>query len=160
MCSFLGMQSFRIGSILVLEGSFIPLHLVKVPFGDSCYIFWHFISTFLFENTKLRIEKKKKNSTLIFWYFESVGKGQTDIFFFFFFFFFFRPYHVANIWIELEQSQWPQSVPACTRIWSSWISNLNLHDFCFHFQRKYPEEAWERYWHQDHDSWQRISEGG
>ena len=48
------------------------------------------MQTFLFKNAKLRIEKKKKKKkklTLIFQYFGSVWKGQTNIFFFFL-----RPY--------------------------------------------------------------------
>ena len=44
----------------------------------------HILLTFLFQNTKLSIKKKKKKKpTLIFPYFGSVGKGQTNIFFFF-----------------------------------------------------------------------------
>ena len=39
VCSFLGMQSPRIGLLLVLEVSCIPLYLVKVPFWDSYYVF-------------------------------------------------------------------------------------------------------------------------
>ena len=52
-------------------------------FLDSYHRFWHFISTFLFKNTKLSIKKweRKKKLTLIFRYFGSVGKGQTNILF-------------------------------------------------------------------------------
>ena len=39
VCAFLGMQSLRIGLILVLEGVSIPLYLLKIPFWDSYYIF-------------------------------------------------------------------------------------------------------------------------
>ena len=60
----------------------IPLYLVKILFWVTYYIFWHhFISSFLFRNTKLSIKKKKKKKKkktqthLV-----SVGKGQTNIF--------------------------------------------------------------------------------
>ena len=71
----------------------IPIYLVKIPFWESyCIcIFWHFILTFLFKKYKIEYqkkkkkkekEKKKKKPTLIFQYFGSVGKGQTNIFIF------------------------------------------------------------------------------
>ena len=35
VCAFMGMQSLRIGLILVLEECCIPLYLAKEPFWDS-----------------------------------------------------------------------------------------------------------------------------
>ena len=71
------LMNARMGLILVLDRRYcIPLYLVKIPFWDSYYRFWHFILTFLL--------KKKiffKKPTLFFQYFGSVGKGQTNMFF-------------------------------------------------------------------------------
>ena len=42
VCAFLGLQSLRIGLIMVLEGivfHYVPLHFVKMPFWDIYYIF-------------------------------------------------------------------------------------------------------------------------
>ena len=82
MCSFLGiMHSPRIGHNPGAGGGCVPSFLVQVPFWDSYLIFWHFIVIFLFQNARLRIEKKT-TLTLIVQYFRSVRKGQTNIFFF------------------------------------------------------------------------------
>ena len=80
VCEFLGMQTLRIGLILVLEGGCILLYLVKVPFWDSTIysniLFW----TFLFKNTKLSI--KKKSWSLFSNILGQLEKGQINIFFF------------------------------------------------------------------------------
>ena len=57
-------------------------YLVKTPFGDNYYIFWHTILTFLFKNTKLSRERGKKSwplfSNIVGW--SETGK-QTSFFF-------------------------------------------------------------------------------
>ena len=52
--------------------------------GRLLYIVTFCFNIFVLKNVKLRIkkEKEKKKPTLIFRYFGSVGKGQTNIFFF------------------------------------------------------------------------------
>ena len=66
-------------------GGCIPLYLVKVPFWDSNYIFWHFILTFLFKNGKLRIKEKEKKSRPLFSdILDGSEKGKQTPFFFFF----------------------------------------------------------------------------
>ena len=52
-----------------------------VNFWDSCNAFETFILTILLKNAKLNIKKKKKKAIQVFQNFESVGKGQTNIFF-------------------------------------------------------------------------------
>ena len=78
VCAFLGMQSFRIDLIPVLEGMVFHHIWLKYLFGTVTI--YSDILTFLFKNTKLIIKKKekkkKKKPTLM------VGKGQTNIFFF------------------------------------------------------------------------------
>ena len=91
--AFLDMQSSKIGLILVLEGIVFHYIWLKYHFGTvtvsvySAILFQHFC----LKNTKLSIKKKKKKKkekekkkkpTLIFQYFGSVGKGQTNIFIF------------------------------------------------------------------------------
>ena len=63
MCvrALLSMQSPRIGLILVLEGLVFHDVWLKCLFGTVTI--WHFIWTFLFENAKLRIKKKKKKKS-------------------------------------------------------------------------------------------------
>ena len=64
VCEFLGMQSLRIGLILVLEGVVFHYIWLKYLFGTvtiySNILFW----TFLFKNTKLSIKKKKKKKKI------------------------------------------------------------------------------------------------
>ena len=71
-------------------GIIIPYYLVKVPFGDSYHIFWHFILTFLFENAKLTIKKKKKSRASFSDILGRSEKGKQTSFFF-------RPYINAPI---------------------------------------------------------------
>ena len=83
MC-VMGMQSLRIGLILVLEEGCSPLYLVKEPFLDSYEKFCYSISTFWFKNAKLSISKKKKKKkrlTLVFRILGRLKKGkQTSLF--------------------------------------------------------------------------------
>ena len=58
----MGVQSLKIGLILVLEEGCFPLYLVKEPFWDSYKKFCYFISTFLFKNAKLSIKKTNKQT--------------------------------------------------------------------------------------------------
>ena len=58
----------------------IPIYLVKIPFWDSYYMFWHFILTFFIEEYKVEYHKKKR-PTLVFRFFGSFVKGQTNFFF-------------------------------------------------------------------------------
>ena len=79
---FLGMQSLRIGLILVLEGVVFHFIWLKYLLGTviTC-------SDIYFEHFCLKIQNevsKKKKPTLVFQYFGSVGKGLTNIFSFFF----------------------------------------------------------------------------
>ena len=61
-------------------------YLFNIAFGDNYYIFWHFLLTLLLKNTRMSIKKKtnkhtnKQKTTLVFCYFGSVGKEQTNIF--------------------------------------------------------------------------------
>ena len=61
VCAFMGMQSVRIGLILVLEEGCIPLYLVKEPFGGA--VIKQFC-TILFQHFCLKMQnsvsKKKK----------------------------------------------------------------------------------------------------
>ena len=73
--AFLGMQTLKIGLIVVLEG--IVYHYIWLK-----YLFWtvtiysDILFQHFFKNTKLGIKKKKKKErkTLIFQYFGLVGK--------------------------------------------------------------------------------------
>ena len=80
----LGHAQPRIGQlIVVVVGGCIPLYLVKVPFGESYYIFWHFNLTFLFKNAKLRIKKRRKKMlTLISDILDRSEKDKQTSFFF------------------------------------------------------------------------------
>ena len=82
MCvyAFFGMQSPRIGLILVLEGVVFHYIWFECLFETVTIYSEILFEHFLFKNGKLRIKKKK--ATLTFRYFGSVGKGQANIFFF------------------------------------------------------------------------------
>ena len=50
----------------VRGGGCVPLNLVKVPFGDSYYIFWHFehfVWKYKIENQKKKTNKQTKKKT-------------------------------------------------------------------------------------------------
>ena len=82
-CAFLGMQSPEFVQFMVWKGSCVPLYLMKVPFWDIYYLFWHSISTFLVENTKLKKflplfsnilgQPEKSKQTSFFFFFFALG---------------------------------------------------------------------------------------
>ena len=124
VCEFLGKQSLRIGLILVLEGVVFYCIWLKYLLEQLLYILTFYFEHFCLKYTELSIKNFFfKKLTLVFWYFGSVGKGQTNIcFLFFFFFFFFEAVKkFESTWLQTDFA-WSHHI--CVR--KSWNFNYFL----------------------------------